>query len=334
MDEFNDIISQFLSLHNENGQQGNFNVVPILGLSHKLGRSSEGFPMFFLRTNNSATTVPNLQREILSVEYNVPCALVDNNGNTQDDLFSIITLRSSEEVLQRYFIEIFAMMLRKIPAVPSRRELSIEVENLITIFSALTLPPKKEIQGLWAELLVIEQSTHPETLINAWHNSPDAKYDFTLGRDKIEVKSTSSEERIHRFSLDQLNPSPNSKLLIASTIVRESGKDINGLSVRDLYDKICQKVSSYSSRLHLYEVMAKTIGSNVNSLENSYFDYITAKDTLAYFDASRVPHIDKSSVPELVTNVKFDSNVSHLSDVRTPSSGYDCSDSLLFKCLI
>ena len=64
--------------------------------------------------------------------------------------------------------------------------------------------------------------------IRSYYDSPAAKYDFTLGRDKIEVKSTSSEERIHHFSLDQLNPSPNSRLLIASVIVRESGQGNGG----------------------------------------------------------------------------------------------------------
>lgn len=131
-------------------------------------------------------------------------------------------------------------------------------------------PPKKKIQGLWAELLVIEQSTQPETLINAWHSSPSAKYDFTLGRDKIEVKSTSSEERIHKFSFDQLHPSANSRLLIASTIVRESGPAADGLSVKDLYDRIRQRVTAIDSQLRMYTIIAETIGSDLPKLENVF----------------------------------------------------------------
>ncbi len=334
MNEFKNILDLFKELDYEGVQQDRFAVIPIEGLSHRLGRSIEGFPKFFVRTNNSASTVQNIIREILSIEYNVPCELVDNEGSKQKDHFSIITLRSSETTLQSYFIEIFSMMLKKMPKIPTIRELSIEVENLITIFSALSNPPKKKIQGLWAELLVIEQSSNPETLINAWHSSASAKYDFTMGSDKIEVKSTSSEERIHKFSLDQLNPSPNSRLIIASTIVRESAQAADGLSVKDLYNKICEKVSSINSRLRLYTVMAETIGTNFIKLENIYFDYTSAVDFLSFYDAVEIPHIDKANVPEFVTDVKFASDLSHLKDVRCPESHYNYSNSPLFKSLL
>ncbi len=334
MNEFNNILGQFRDLKGAEAQQDRFTVIAIDGMKHRLGRSVEGYPKFFVHTNNAASTVQNVIREILSVEYNVPCELVDNEGNKQKDSFSIITLRTLEVSLQSYFVEIFTMMLKKMPETPSRRELSIEVENLITIFSALSNPPKKKIQGLWLELLVIEQSTHPETLINAWHNSPTAKYDFTMGRDKVEVKSTSTEERIHKFSLDQLNPSPNSRLLIASTIVRESAQAADGLSVKDLYNKICEKVTEINSRLKLYTVIAETIGTDLAKLENIFFDYTSAVDYLAYYDAAEVPHIDKANVPEFVTDVKFASDLSHLTDVRNPESNFDFTNSPLFNSLL
>lgn len=334
MSEFSNIFNQFKNIQNGDAPQDRFTVVTIDGMTHRLGRSQEGFPKFFVHTNSSASTVQNVIREILSVEYNVPCELVDNEGNHQKDSYSIITLRTQEIALQAYFIEIFTMMLEKMPETPSRRELSIEVENLITIFSALSNPPKKKIQGLWSELLVIEQSSHPETLINAWHNSPTAKYDFTMGRDKIEVKSTSSEDRVHKFSLDQLNPSPNSRLIIASTIVRESAPAADGLSVKGIYDKICERVTAINSRLRLYTVIAETIGTDLAKLENVYFDYTSAVDYLGYYDATEVPHIDKTDVPEFVTDVKFASNLTHLTDVRNSESHFDYSNSPLFKSLL
>lgn len=334
MNEPNNILGHFRNLIGAEVQKDHFTVIAIDGMKHRLGRSLEGYPKFFVHTNNSASTVQNVIREILSVEYNIPCVLIDNEGNTQEDSFSIITLRTQEASLQSYFVEIFTMMLKKMPETPSRRELSIEIENLITIFSALSNPPKKKIQGLWAELLVIERSAHPEILINAWHSSPTAKYDFTMGRDKVEVKSTSNEGRVHRFSLDQLNPSPNSRLLIASTIVRESAQAADGLSVKDLYNKICKKVSEIDCCLRLYTVIAETIGTDLAKLDNIYFDYTSAVDYLAYYDAAEVPHIDKAYVPEFVTDVKFASDLSHLTDVRNSESNFDYTTSPLFQSLL
>ena len=330
----NTLYSRFQTLRSQAVEDGRFTGIAIEGLPHKLGSSNEGYPMFFVRTNASASSVQNILREILSVEYNVSCQLIDDEGNSQDGHFCIITLRSLDTPLQSYFIEIFTMMLRKLQQNPSNRELSVEVENLIAIFDALTNPPKKKIQGLWAELLVIEQSTRPEILINAWHSSPSAKYDFTLGRDKIEVKSTSSEERVHKFALDQLNPSPNSRLLIASTVVRESGPAADGLSVKDLYDKIRERVTAVDSQLRLYSIIAETIGSDIAKLESVFYDYTSAVDFLEFYDYHDIPSIAKDNVPSLVSEVRFSSNLTGLLDVRKEDSPFEMNDSPLFRSLI
>lgn len=310
-----------------------FNVISLEGMPHKLGISREKFPMFFVRTNTSSGMIQNSIRELLSVEYNVECQVLENNGDKVEDIFAIITLRTLENHLQIYFIDIFLMMLKKLPYEPSKRELSVEIEKLITIFSALTNPPRKKIQGLWAELLIIERSKYPEMLINAWHTATSAKYDFTMGQDKIEVKSTSSETRIHKFSLDQLNPSPNSRLLIASIIVRESGKSTNGLSVKGLYDKITAKVSSIEAKLQLYKIIAETIGSDITKLEDIYFDYTTASDTLKFYEYQYIPRISKENVPWGVTEVKFNCNLTSIDDIQNPNSDFDPDNSPLFKCL-
>jgi hypothetical protein len=331
--ENNSIFSLFKNLKKTTTNQEAFDVISLTEMPHKLGVSCEGFPKFFVSTNNSISSTQNIVREMLSIEYNLQCFIAEDGEIKQKECFSVITLRALDVALQAYFIEIFIMMLQKIPKEPSKRELSIEVENLITIFSALSKPPRQKLQGLWAELLIIERSLHPETLINAWHNSPAAKYDFTLGRDKIEAKSTSAEERIHHFSLDQLNPSPNSRLLIASVIVRESGQGSGGLSVRNLYDRICERVTPINARLQLYTVMAETIGNDWAKLDNTFFDYTEASDTLAFFDANDVPHIDKGTIPQFVSEVKFTSNLSHLIDIQNAVSTFDRTNSPLYKSL-
>jgi len=170
-------------------------------------------------------------------------------------------------------------------------------------------------------------------LIAAWHAAPTAKYDFTSGRDKIEVKSTSSEERVHRFALDQLNPGEHSNLLIASVIVRESGPAFDGLSVKGLYQKICERVTAINSQLRLYTIIANTIGSDIDKLDGVYFDYTGACDSLAFYDYHDVPSISKNHVPEKVSEVKFTSDLSGLVDARDSASDYDLESSSLFRSL-
>lgn len=330
MIDYRQIFNDFSNLESLNTNENTYNVISLPLMSHKLGMSREGFPMFFVSTTDDDCGT-NIIREILLVEYDVECTIKEYDGSSFGNKFSIITLRTLDKCLQSYFVDIFLMMLGKMVEIPSKHELSIEVERLVSIFSALTSAPRKKIQGLWAELLVIEQSKDPGLLINAWHSSTSSKYDFTLGRDKIEVKSTSSEERVHRFSLDQLNPSPNSRLLIASVVVRESGQCLQGLSIKNLYDRICLVISELESKIRLYTIIAQTLGKDIDKIEKEYYDYVAAVDSLSYYNFEDIPRILKNNVPISVTDVKFSCNITKTESIKE----LNCSlnDSELFKSL-
>lgn len=328
-----ELYEQFKALAKNQTNEKKYVVIPILGTNHKLGISKEGYPKFFVCTNDTASTTPNTTLDILSVEYNLSCTFVDDNDTQTPYHYTVITLRSIDCILQETFFDIVIMMFGRIAEIPSKREIAIEVENLISIFSAMTCPPRKTIQGLWTELLVIERSYMPETMIKAWHESPTAKYDFTMGRDKIEVKSTSNETRIHHFSLDQLCPSAHSRIIIASVIVRESAQSRDGLSVHDLYDKICNRVSSLDARMHMMKVIVETIGTDIYRLNEIFFDYVEASDTLRYYDSKNVPGVDKEGVHPGVTGVGFNSNLSGILDIMSPNSDFKRGESPLYKSL-
>lgn len=331
--DIKDIIKQFRNIERPSSNDDVLPVVSIGGMLHKLSVSPEGFPRFFVATSTTFSPSQNIIRELLSVEYNLECTISKDDGAKEDNIFTVITLRTPEHALQDYFIEIVVMMLEKFQKEPTCHEVAVEVENLISIFSALNNPPRKKIQGLWTELLVIDQASFPNTLITAWHNDPTAKYDFTLGRDKIEVKSTASEKRVHHFSYDQLNPSVHSQLLIASAIVRESGENENGLSIYDLYEKIYKRLHVTDYRLKLYKVIAETVGSDVVKLKEVHFDYIQAVDSLKFYDARKVPHINEEGIPAHVSEVKFASDLSDVEDVLSGDSDFDYSKSPLYKSL-
>ena len=325
------IKEQFLKLQNRTNKDESYKVLSLANLPHKLGKSSDGFPVFFISISGSSSQTKDITRELLSVEYNRLCSL-ESDDKIIEKVYAIITLRSPDWPLQSSFIDIVSLMLITIQPEPSCKALSIEVEKLITIFSALSKPPVKQMQGLWGELLVIAHSKYPETLINAWHTSPNAKFDFTLGRDKIEVKTSSSENRIHHFSIDQLNPSPNSRLLIASITVRESGNGNGGRSIKNLIDDISGKVGM-QERFRLHQIVAETAGNYYNKLNLLYFDYIEASDSLSYFDAKDIPHIKKSDVPTGVTEVKFASTLDGVPQAFASERMSEYQGSPLFKAL-
>ncbi len=329
-----DIYNQFKKLSFEKGDEKIFSVIPIPNTNHKLGVSIEGYPKFFVCTNDKSSSTSNKILEILSVEYNLPCTFVDDENNKNAIYYTTITLLSSDTVLQEDFIDIVIMILSRLNPIPSKKEISIEVENIISIFSAMKCQPRKKVQGLWAELLIIERSSNPDILINAWHENPTAKYDFTMGRDKIEVKSTSSENRVHHFSLDQLCPTEHSRLVIASVIVRESAKGNGGMSVINLYERICSKVENIDLRLRTMKIIAETMGTNMHSLNDLYFDYVCACDSLKFYNSKKIPGVKKNDIQKGVSKVGFNSDLSNLLDIH--ADGYDTQiqDSPLFKSIL
>lgn len=317
----------FQQMDSFTSNDNHFDVMSLPSMQHKIGKTEEGWPKFFIKTTDSKSAPHNIKGELLWVEYNVDCTVVDENQNQIDARFAIATLRSDDESLQRIFLEIFMLSLVTMPSEPTDQELSIKVEGLLSIFSSLRKAPIHKTQGLWAELIVMDRSKDVELLVKAWHNSPSAKYDFTKGEDKIEVKSTSSEERLHKFSLDQLNPTDSSNLMIASVIVRESAEDDNGLSIMDLYYKLCKKINVIDIRIHLYSAIINTLGNEYDKALNIYFDYSQAKDSLAYFEYTDVPRPLKKDIPPMVSGVSFYSNLSGLDDIKKKGKSYS-SDSL------
>lgn len=328
-----EIFNQFKALSNMKDNDRCYEVIPIPNCLHKIGCSKEGYPKFFIATSGDIIQTKNTLLNILCVEYNLLCKYIDDDNHEVSEYYTVITLKSNEINLQEDFVDLVVMMLSRLPNMPTKKDISIEVENLISIFSAMVCPPRKKIQGLWAELLVIERSNSPEILVKAWHELPNSKYDFTMGGDKIEVKSTSSENRTHHFSLEQLSPSKHSNIVVASSIVRESAQCEGGLNISDLFDKICNRNISIDARIHIMKVIADTIGSDIHKMNTIYFDYIGASDSLKFYDANKIPGIDKTAVDSAVTSVGFISNLTGIEDIFSQNSDINIAESLLYKSL-
>ena len=284
------------------------NVVAIEGTCHKLGKTAEGFPEFYISSDSKEGHPKSIPLEYLDVCYDSPCTICEN-GVTQQQTFCVLSLRRTGDSLHLYFITIVLRIIDNLPTVPTSRNLAVEFDSLISIFSPSHKYDENKVKGLWGELLVIEQSCMPEMLIEAWHRNPNDKFDFTHGKDKIEVKSTAGEERKHSFSIGQLNPSKSSNLVIASVIVRPSALSETGLSVKNLFDKLQARINSTKVKLKLLKGIASIIGVESNSFFSLAFDYVTACDTLQYYEASTIPHIDSALVPVGVSDVSFISDL-------------------------
>jgi hypothetical protein len=318
----------FLDLQNrEYSGQGYILVDSVpFSIHHKIGISNEGFPMFFVKCNSETKSI-DINLELISVLFSQECSIKENEKNS-NDIFTIVLLKTLNKDLQQYFTDVFSIILQQLNPMPSAINLHREVRMVVDLFSSISKPPIKSVQGLWAELLVIEKASDPEYLILSWHISPSDKYDFNDSKDKLEVKSTSKSKRIHRFSIEQLNNNHGSELLIASILMIETG---TGKSILNLRDNILAKISDIKIKLRLNEILYKTIGNDYEKIGEVFFDYQFASDSLCFFKVKDVPRINLNAIPAQISNVTFDCDLTCTPTVL--EQDYELADSLLFKSL-
>lgn len=304
----------FQELKNESPRNGDsFAIASLPSIkNHKIGISQNGQPMFFIKCDNSTNSKSlDSNLEFISVQFNRQCQLINKKLKIEEDVYTIISLKTDSDYLQEYFLKIVFVLVNNIPEKPLLKDLKIEIEKLINLFTKFSKPPLKTIQGLWAELLVIEQSKEPDYLIQSWHNSASDKYDFNDGIDKVEVKSTAKSRRIHSFSLEQLMPNTNSKLIVTSIFSIETG---TGTNIFDLIDKIEAKINDKNLSFRVNEMVGLTLGKDFEKSLDVFFDYQFAIDSIQHYNSDDIPSISDNHIPSNIMNVRFDCD---LTDVKT-----------------
>jgi Putative PD-(D/E)XK family member, (DUF4420) len=299
-----------------------FNVSSIpLVKHHKIGVSPTGQPMFFIRCEDSSNSKSiDCNLEFISVQYNRECQLFLNQSNIEEGIYTVISLKIDSIDFQEYFLEIVLLVIKNISSTTNHKELKIEVEKLISLFAKFSKPPTKTIQGLWAELLVIEQSYNIDYLAKSWHVLISDKFDFNDGIDKLEVKSTAKSKRIHSFSIEQLNPNKNSKLIVASIFTIETGI---GKNIFDLISLIEKKLNDKNLFLRINETVVQTLGKDFEKSFEIYFDYQYAIDSIQYYNSENIPTISISSIPDVISNIRFDcdlTNIEYITDTKVNST--------------
>lgn len=303
------LFERFQSLKDENRKlKSGFHIANLPSIkTHKIGISERGLPMFFIKCDDVNTTKTlDYNLEYITVQFNKKCQLLSAKKEVAKDFFTVISLKADSVDLQEYFLDIVFLVIKKLPENPKMATLKVEVEKLINLFTKFSKPAIKTIQGLWAELLVIEQGCNQDYLIQAWHSSSTDKFDFNDGVDKVEVKSTAKSRRIHNFSFEQLKPNKNSNLLIASVFAVETGL---GKNIFDLIKLIKAKLKNDTLIMRMNEIIVQTLGKDFEKSFEKFFDYQLAIDTLDFYESNSVPKIPTTNIPPELSNIRFDSDL-------------------------
>ena len=269
--------------------------------SFYLGIDSDDNTVFMIKPNDQSQQVTSVSSKgkYLDVLFDMKCQ-IKTNGQNINDTFTILTLKTGNEFFIKIFLSVCNDLIKMLGDYPDRLVITNHIEVFRDLFGkALKKATITEI-GLWGELLVIETSSDMMFLIDCWHKLPKQTFDFNDGVSKLEVKTTTLNERIHSFSLNQLKKAKESSSLICS--IMTSQIDL-GKSVCDLFESINSKLTT-EYRLKFQNKLMDVAGSDLENFTNK-FDYKSATLDMKMYEAKKIPSIDSSSIPSEISGVKF-----------------------------
>jgi hypothetical protein len=290
-----------------------FTAVPIAGHpGTRLARSSDGPAVLFEISGPASQFAPIVLRN-LSVRHNSRCRIEDG-GKAQEGQFTVVMCTSPDPSLHALFLDAVQPLISRVNSA-NPREVTTVVNALVELFRALSRAPETSVLGLWGELFLISVGSDPDVLVNAWHVMPNDRYDFALGDERLEVKTTVGR-RHHSFALEQLNPPARIGATVASIITEVSAA---GATVHELISSISARCSSPDAPSRLLIAVSKVLGSEVAAWGEIRYDGARAAESLAFFAASAIPQ--PADPPDGVWEVRFRSDLRGLAPLPLPLSG-------------
>lgn len=276
--------------------------------NHRIGKNYLDNPslLIFISEQDKDFFIANQSLFNIKVSHNLKCEIELDNKTIYNN-FSVVSYTGQDSDIKDIFLSTSQILLQSLGHNPSNNKIKFIVGKFIELFKSLKEVPKKSLQGLWAELFVIEQSKYPEKLISGWHSIPEEKFDFSFGKLRIEVKSSGTEIRMHHFSSSQLNPINNTEIIIASILVNINA---GGISLEEILGRINNKLNAFpkqKEKLHL--LVYSILGTDIDKINEVKFDCLLAQESLKLYNSIEVPKIENKDIPKEVTNVKFISNL-------------------------
>ncbi|KUL31261.1 PD-(D/E)XK motif protein [Actinoplanes awajinensis] len=247
--------------------------------------------------------VPAASRHALRLrrlEYRprVLLTMSDDSGATWQETTGLVACNVATNAEQHVLLGIFTHLVNELDQGADVEAIGRGVEALRSLFAAMRNATQREEIGLWGELLVIAHASDPILLAEAWGSDPLRVFDFAVGNDRLEVKTTASAYRQHIFSLPQLEQSATSNVVVVSIVTSDVG---SGTSVLDLLDRIDRRLRDRPDlRQAVLHRAVNVAGETLNSPRR--FDETQALITARILDFSSVP---QPQVPDGIVNLSW-----------------------------
>lgn len=224
----------------------------------------------------------------------------------------VFKVNSSDQILINWFLSLLESFADSLLRINSSEEFHFLIDKFIGIFSKIDSPPKGTVIGLIGELLVINSSQDPDSLISSWHIDPTSRIDFIKKNIRIEVKATTRQQRTHRIKLGQLLPFDGLVIYIASVVIDLVNEGADLIDLNNLVSSRCKNVSS---RIILSSMISETLGGDIRYVNGIKFDLESAMKSLSIYQNIDIPRPLISEIPAGISNISFDLDFSAVKQI-------------------
>jgi hypothetical protein len=149
------------------GGDTRFAVVPIgVGLRHLIAKDQTGYPAILIDAPPKGATLLRIELQHLTVHPDLRCEVEFPEGTATTGSYTLIRCTGDGD-LQALFLRLMSGLIAELGPQRDRSDLARTVLRLVDLFRALDAPPKRSIQGLWAELFLIAQARDPIRILEA-----------------------------------------------------------------------------------------------------------------------------------------------------------------------
>ena len=204
--------------------------------------------------------------------------------------------------------QMWRTFLLLVEAFLTRQEAGVDRHALTSFFRSMdrlfAVTPAKDLQaerrGLWGELFMMSRVKGFRFWSPFWHSEVTRRFDFSCGRNRIEVKMTTRPERMHHFSHRQIYAIEGDVIIIASIVAAE---DDSGLSLRELIDDCRSALLGMPDYLKLEKAVRQACMESSTEF-GPVIDAAEAEENLAWFRSIDIPHF-RVPEPTGVTETRY-----------------------------
>lgn len=252
-----------------------------------LGLDTAEHPVLFVLAEAGAVEPP-LRTDKVSLHIGQSYSLAGIDDSPRIELLHALRCETSDPAdVETFLFLAEAFLARHEDGGANRQSLTSFFRSMVRLFA---VTPAKDLQaerrGLWGELFIMGRVRGFPFWAPFWHSEATRRFDFSCGRNRVEVKITTRPERTHHFSHRQIYALEGEEIVIASLVTTE---DDSGISLRQLIEDCRSALLGTPDYLKL-EKAVRRAGMESSPDPGPVINADEAEESLAWFRSRDVPH--------------------------------------------